>query len=195
MLSSGGQRGDAQRCRELGIAAYLVKPILQSELLEALLGVLGSRPEATGPAPLVADDSLYQEKRPLHILLAEDNLVNQRLAMRMLEKQGHTVAVAGDGVMALAALERGRFDVILMDVQMPSMDGVEATAAIRKEEKATGQHIPIIAMTAHAMSGDRQRFLASGMDGYISKPVHQKELFEAIENVLALTAARRLPAK
>jgi len=193
MLSSGGQRGDAQRCKQVGIAAYLVKPILQSELLEALLGVLGSRPDATEPAQLVPSHSACKGSRPLRILLAEDDVVNQRLAMRMLEKQGHTVVVASDGVMALEALEGGRFDVVLMDVQMPLMDGVEATAAIRKLERATGQHIPIIAMTAHAMSGDRQRFLASGMDDYVSKPVHSQELFAAIENLLSLAAA--LPAE
>ncbi len=192
MLSSGGQRGDAQRCKQLGMAGYLVKPILQSELLDTLLGVLGSRLGATEPAELVPDHQLGNGSRPLCILLAEDNVVNQRLAMRMLEKQGHTVVLAGDGVMALAALERGRFDLVLMDVQMPLMDGVQVTAAIRKQEKAGGQHIPIIAMTAHAMSGDRQRFLASGMDGYVSKPVHSKELFAAIENVLSLAAWDRL---
>jgi two-component system sensor histidine kinase/response regulator len=195
MLSSGGQRGDAERCKELGIAAYLVKPIRQSELLEALLAVLGSRTDAAEAAQLVPNDSIGKEPRRLRILLAEDNVVNQRLAMRMLEKQGHTVVVAGDGVAALAALERGRFDVVLMDVQMPLMDGVEATAAIRKGEGATGQHIPIIAMTAHAMSGDRQRFLASGMDGYVSKPVHSQELLAAIENLLSLAAAPPLPAE
>jgi len=105
------------------------------------------------------------------------------------------VVVVGDGVMALAALKRDHFDVVLMDVQMPLMDGVEATAAIRKEERASGRHIPIIAMTAHAMSGDRQRFLASGMDGYVSKPVHSQELFAAIENVLSLAGAPLLPAE
>jgi CheY-like chemotaxis protein len=195
MLSSGGQRGDAHRCKQLGIATYLVKPILQGELLEAILAVLGSRTDAAEPAQLVPSDSLWKERRPLRILLAEDNVVNQRLAMRMLEKQGHTVVVVGDGVLALAALERDRFDVVLMDVQMPLMDGVEATGAIRKEERASGRHIPIIAMTAHAMSGDRQRFLASGMDGYVSKPVHSQELFAAIENVLSLAGAPLLPAE
>jgi PAS domain S-box-containing protein len=197
MLSSGGQRGDAQRCKQLGIAAYLVKPILQSELREALLAVMGSGAcaAAAEPAQLVPNHALYKGSRPLRILLAEDNVVNQLLATRMLEKQEHTVVVASDGVTALAALERGRFDVVLMDVQMPLMDGVEATAAIRKQERSTGQHIPIIAMTAHAMSGDRQRFLASGMDGYVSKPVHSQELFAAIENVLSLAAAPLLPAE
>src|SRR3984957_4515948 len=195
MLSSGGQRGDAQRCKQLGIAAYLVKPILQAELLEVVLAVLGSRTDAAEPAQLVPNHSVREGNRPLRILLAEDNVVNQRLAMRMLEKQGHTVVIAGDGVMALAELERARFDVVLMDVQMPLMDGVEATAAIRKEERSTGQHIPIIAMTAHAMLGDRQRFLASGMDGYVSKPIHTQELFTAIENVLSLAADPLLSAE
>ena len=195
MLSSGGQRGDAQRCKQLGIAAYLVKPILQAELLEVVLAVLGSRTDAAEPAQLIPNHSLRKGSRPLRILLAEDNVVNQRLAMRMLEKQGHTVVIAGDGVMALAELERARFDVVLMDVQMPLMDGVEATAAIRKEERSTGQHIPIIAMTAHAMLGDRQRFLASGMDGYVSKPIHTQELFTAIENVLSLAADPLLSAE
>ena len=195
MLSSGGQRGDAQRCKQLGIGAYLVKPILQAELLEVVLAVLGSRTDAAEPAQLVPNHSLRKGSRPLRILLAEDNVVNQRLAMRMLEKQGHTVVIAGDGVMALAELERARFDVVLMDVQMPLMDGVEATAAIRKEERSTGQHIPIIAMTAHAMLGDRQRFLASGMDGYVSKPIHTQELFTAIENVLSLAADPLLSAE
>jgi CheY-like chemotaxis protein len=195
MLSSGGQRGDAQRCKQLGIAAYLVKPILQAELLEVVLAVLGSRTDAAEPAQLIPNHSLRKGSRPLRILLAEDNVVNQRLAMRMLEKQGHTVVIAGDGVKALAELERARFDVVLMDVQMPLMDGVEATAAIRKEERSTGQHIPIIAMTAHAMLGDRQRFLASGMDGYVSKPIHTQELFTAIENVLSLAADPLLSAE
>jgi CheY-like chemotaxis protein len=188
MLTSGGQRGDAQRCKELGIAAYLIKPILQSELLEALLHVVGTSEGANRPLR-VAHRPVEKAKPSLRILLAEDNVVNQRVAMRMLEKQGHTVVVAGDGLKALAALERDRFDLILMDVQMPFMDGVEATDAIRKREKATGDHIPIVAMTAHAMSGDQQRFLQSGMDGYISKPVRPQELFDAIEDVLSVVAS------
>jgi PAS domain S-box-containing protein len=189
MLTSGGQRGDGQRCKELGIAAYLIKPVLQSDLLEALLRVLGSRPDAANPVQLVTRHTLREGRMPLRILLAEDNVVNQRLASRLLEKQGHMVIVASDGAKALEALERECFDVVLMDVQMPVMDGVEATAAIREKEKATGKHIPIVAMTAHAMAGDRQRFLEGGMDGYISKPVHSQELFEAIENVLEPAAA------
>jgi two-component system sensor histidine kinase/response regulator len=189
MLTSGGQRGDGQRCKELGIAAYLIKPVPQSDLLEAVLRVLGSHPGAAKPVQPVTRHTLREERMPLRILLAEDNVVNQRLAMRLLEKQGHIVVVAGDGVKALEALDKDRFDVVLMDVQMPVMDGVEATAAIREKENATGAHIPIVAMTAHAMAGDRQRFLESGMDGYISKPVHSQELFEAIESALALASA------
>ena len=122
---------------------------------------------------------------PLRILLAEDNVVNQRLAVRLLEKQGHMVFLASAGVKVLEAMEKDSFDLVFMDVQMPVMDGVEATAAIREKEKATGTHIPIVAMTAHAMAGDRQRFLESGMDGYVSKPVHSQELFDAIETALS----------
>jgi two-component system, sensor histidine kinase and response regulator len=185
MLTSGGQRGDGVRCKELGIAAYLIKPILQSDLLEALLKVLATHDGAAKPVQLVTRHTLREGRVPLRVLLAEDNLVNQRLAARLLEKQGHMVVVAGDGSKALDALEKNRFDVVLMDVQMPVMDGLETTAAIRQKEKVTGAHIPIIAMTAHAMAGDRKRFLESGMDGYISKPVHAHELFDTIEALLA----------
>ena len=118
------------------------------------------------------------------MLLAEDNPVNQRVAARLLEKRGHVVVLAENGVRAIEEFQKQRFDLILMDVQMPVMDGVDATAAIRQNEKITGGHIPIVAMTAHAMEGDRQRFLESGMDGYISKPVHSRELFETIESLL-----------
>ncbi len=190
MLTSGGQRGDAQRCKELGIAAYLIKPILQSELLETLLQVVGSGASTARPAHFAAPQPPKEAIPPLRILLAEDNTINQRVAVRLLEKQGHTVVVAGDGLKALAALQQDRFDVVLMDVQMPFMDGVEATEAIRTRELATGNHIPIVAMTAHAMSGDEQRFLKSGMDSYVSKPVHPQELFDAIHDALSAAASR-----
>jgi two-component system sensor histidine kinase/response regulator len=186
MLTSGGQRGHGQRCKELGIAAYLIKPILQSELLEALLLALGSSPASAQPDQPAVRQSLRREGTPLRVLLAEDNAVNQRVAVRLLEKQGHTVVVASDGRKALEALARQHFDVVLMDVQMPVMDGVEATAAIREQEKASGIHVPIIAMTAHAMTGDRERFLASGMDGYVSKPIHGPSLLEAIQGALSV---------
>jgi CheY-like chemotaxis protein len=185
MLTSGGQRGDAQRCRELGIAAYLIKPVLQSDLQEALLRVFAPRPENCERKQLVTRHTLREARTPLRILLAEDNAVNQRLAVRLLEREGHSVVVAGDGVKALEALEQHQFDLILMDVQMPLMDGVETTAAIRKLEQNIGAHMPIIAMTAHAMAGDRQRFLSFGMDGYVSKPIHSRDLYDAIDNVLA----------
>jgi two-component system sensor histidine kinase/response regulator len=184
MLTSGGQRGDGQRCQELGIAAYLIKPVLQSDLLEALLRVLGNRSTASQPTQLVTRHTLREGRTALRVLLAEDNAVNQRVAVRLLEKEGHTVVVAGDGAKALEALETAQFDLILMDVQMPVMDGVEATAAIRERERSNGVHIPIVAMTAHAMSGDRQRFLSLGMDGYVSKPIRSGDLYDAIDNVL-----------
>jgi CheY-like chemotaxis protein len=181
MLSSGGQRGDASRCRRLGITAYLFKPFKQSELLEAILMALGGRPaEATEPQ-LITRHTLRERRPALSVLVAEDNLVSRQLAVRLLEKHGHTVEVAANGQKALAALEKGSFDVVLMDVQMPEVDGFQATAAIREREKTTGKHLRIIAMTAHAMEGAREECLAAGMDGYISKPIQLKEMLEAIE--------------
>jgi CheY-like chemotaxis protein len=120
----------------------------------------------------------------LHVLLAEDNAVNQTLAVRLLEKEGHTVVVAGNGREALARLGEQTFDIVLMDVQMPEMGGFEATAAIRLREKEGGRHVPIIAMTAHAMKGDRERCLEAGMDGYVSKPIQARQLWQAIEELL-----------
>jgi two-component system sensor histidine kinase/response regulator len=185
MLTSGGQRGDGVRCKDLGIAAYLIKPVLQADLLDALLQVLASCDGMAKPDRVITRHTLREGRLPLRILLAEDNLVNQKLASRLLEKQGHLVVVASDGAQALDTLEKQSFDLVLMDAQMPVMDGFEATAAIRRLEENTRAHIPIIAMTAHAMVGDRQRCLQAGMDGYIAKPVHAHELFETIETVLA----------
>ena len=185
MLTSAGQRGDAARCRELGIAAYLTKPIQRSDLREAILTALGNRSVEKDKAALITRHSLREARRSLRILLAEDNLVNQTLAIRLLEKHGHTVVVANNGREALAILERsapGGFDLALMDIQMPEMDGFEATAAIREKEKTSGKHLPIIALTAHAMKGDQERCAAAGMDGYVSKPIHPDELFQAIES-------------
>jgi len=189
MLTSGGQRGDGLRCKELGIAAYLIKPVLQADLLDALLQVLASSDGVAKPAQVITRHTLREGRHQLRILLAEDNLVNQKLASRLLENQGHTVVVAADGAQALNNLETQSFDLVLMDAQMPVMDGFEATAAIRRLEENTRAHIPIIAMTAHAMVGDRQRCLQAGMDGYIAKPVHAHELFETIESVLAAQPA------
>jgi CheY-like chemotaxis protein len=188
MLTSVGQRGDAARCRELGIAAYLVKPIVQSQLLDAIFNVLGRKAEPAHPAPLVTRHSLREGQRSLRVLLAEDNEVNQLLASRLLERHGHSVVVVSDGRKALEALEKQKFDLVVMDVSMPEMDGFEAAAAIRAKEGGTGSHIPIIAMTAHAMKGDRERCLAAGMDAYVSKPIQASELFQAIKT-LALVPA------
>ncbi len=185
MLTSAGQRGDAARCRELGIQAYLIKPIRQSELLDAILTTLGTPRLGRRRPSLVTRHSLREARRKLRILVVEDNAVNQRLAVRLLEKQGHEVDVAANGRQALAKLAAPPagapgFDLLLMDVQMPEMDGFEATAAIRREEKGTGRHLPILAMTAHALKGDRERCLAAGMDGYVSKPLHAEELYAAL---------------
>ncbi|MGO8788290.1 MAG: response regulator, partial [Terriglobia bacterium] len=183
MLTSAGQRGDVARCRQLGIAVYLIKPIRQSELLEAILAALGKSPTADIPAAVITRHTLREDRRKVQILLVEDNAVNQQLAVRLLEKRGHIVTVASNGSEALALLTRTRFDVALMDVQMPVMDGFEATAAIRKAETSSGNHLPIIAMTAHAMEGDRERCMAAGMDAYISKPIQRDELIEMVERI------------
>jgi CheY-like chemotaxis protein len=176
MLSSAGQRGDAKRCRDLGVAAYLTKPVRQAELLDAILTALGTRPTKEPSPALVTRHSLREASNHLRILLVEDNAVNQVLAARLLEKRGHTVIVAGNGKEALAVLEKQSFDLVFMDVQMPEMDGFAATAAIRAKEKISGNHLAVIAMTAHAMMGDRERCLDAGMDDYITKPIRLDEL-------------------
>jgi signal transduction histidine kinase/CheY-like chemotaxis protein len=189
MLTSGGQRGDAARCEELGIAAYLNKPVRQAELREAIIRVLHAKQEVL-PAPLITRYSLRDKGDSfpsLDILLAEDNRVNQKIATRLLEKRGHHVVLAGNGEEALGALAQRTFDLVLMDGHMPGMDGFAATIAIREKEKFTGLHQPIIAMTAMAMTGDRERCLAAGMDGYLSKPIELQQLDE----VLAVYADRR----
>jgi PAS domain S-box-containing protein len=207
MLSSAGQHDDAARCRELGIAAYLTKPIKQSDLLDVILTVLHTSSAETGKPSLSPQPSLPQSQRRLHILLTEDNMINQRVAVGILEKRGHTVVVADNGKEALAALERESFDLILMDVQMPEMDGFEATRAIRERELSLSVsqslgpqdfglrtpdsrlfHIPVVAMTAHAMKGDRERCLEAGMDTYVSKPLQAQQLFEVIESLVPTLA-------
>jgi PAS domain S-box-containing protein len=183
MLSSAGQRGDATRCRELGVAAYLTKPVRQGELLDGILVALGTRPENQMSPALVTRHTLRESRTPLHILLVEDNAVNQLVALRLLEKYGHTVRVAGNGRKALEALENESYDLILMDVQMPEMNGWEATQAIRKKEEASGAHIFIVAMTAHAMKGDEERCLAAGMDAYLTKPIRTQELLAVLNGI------------
>jgi signal transduction histidine kinase/DNA-binding response OmpR family regulator/ligand-binding sensor domain-containing protein len=183
MLTLAGLRGETARCRELGLEGYLTKPVSQTELRDAVLRVAGILNSAEKPLP-VPFHLLPEEGRSLHILLAEDNTVNQRLASRLLEKHGHHVVAVGNGRAALERLENERFDVILMDIQMPEMDGFEATAALRQKEEATGIHVPVIAMTAHAMQGDKEHCLAAGMDGYVSKPIVVKELLAVVQALL-----------
>jgi two-component system sensor histidine kinase/response regulator len=199
MLSSSGHHGETSRCRELGVSAYLTKPIQASDLHDAICRALfrsSTRPivHLTKPSAGIA----AQAACALRVLLAEDNLVNQRVAVGLLTKRGHNVTVANNGLEALAELERGAFDVVLMDVQMPEMGGLEATAAIRQREALKGGHIRIVAMTAHAMNGDRERCLAAGMDGYLSKPISPALLYAALEHqtlaIVPATAAASAPA-
>jgi signal transduction histidine kinase/DNA-binding response OmpR family regulator len=189
MLSSSGQHNEASRCRTLGVSAYLTKPIPAADLHDAICRVL--RP-MLAPQP-VARPTVAPESgvavRPLRILLVEDNVVNQRVALGLLKKGGHEVTVANNGLQALAALEGRIFDVVLMDLQMPEMGGLEATAVIRSREAGTGQHLRIVAMTAHAMTGDRELCLASGMDAYISKPIDRTRLFALLEEEAAIISA------
>jgi signal transduction histidine kinase/DNA-binding response OmpR family regulator len=180
MLTSSGQFGDAARCRELGISAYLSKPIKGADLLEAIIAALKrSYPVVVTPPPSVIVPATAI--RSLKVLLAEDNVVNQQVAVGLLTKRGHQVTVTTNGRQALEAIEHGTFDVVLMDLQMPEMGGFEATAAIRFRERQTGGHLRIIAMTAHAMSGDRERCLVAGMDGYLPKPIDRNLLFAVVE--------------
>ena len=189
MLTSVGQRGDAARCRELGISAYLTKPIKQSDLFDAIKTVLALRNQDAEQRNLVTRYSLRERpcypaaasSRSLHILLAEDNVVNQQVATKILTNRGHSVVVALNGRQAMEAFEKERFDLIFMDVQMPDLDGFDATRIIREREKDGGGRIPIVAMTAHAMKGDKEKCLAAGMDDYVSKPINRVELFSVIE--------------
>jgi two-component system sensor histidine kinase/response regulator len=195
MMLSSGQRADAARRHELGIAACLTKPIKQSDLLDTILTVLSGATAATHETTAPPREPLPANHQRFHILLAEDNAVNQRLALKLLEKRGHTAVVASNGKEALAAYAVEKFDLILIDVQMPEMDGFAATKAIREREACTSSapnqqgaaspHIPIVAMTAHAMKGDRERCLEAGMDAYISKPLNPQQLYEVIESVIA----------
>ena len=188
LLASTRLAANSARCREMGIKHCLTKPVGQSELLDAILLAVGQRPLEKQSDESGAHLPHPQPGRALNILLSEDNLVNQKLAVRLLEKAGHRVTLAGTGREALAAWESAGlpgFDLLLMDIQMPEMDGMEATAAIRKREGPSGRHVPIVAMTAHAMRGDKEKCLAGGMDGYVSKPINSAELFAEIERCLA----------
>jgi CheY-like chemotaxis protein len=184
MLSSAGLRGDSAHCRELGLSAYLTKPVKPALLLDAIMLALGTAPEKRGEAALITRHSLTQVMTRYSILLAEDNIINQKLAVRILENRGHRVTIAGNGAEALEALNKERFDIVLMDVQMPVLDGIQATAEIRRREMQTGAHVPIIAMTAHAMTGDREKCIASGMDDYVSKPLKPLDLLKTIQHTV-----------
>jgi two-component system sensor histidine kinase/response regulator len=189
MLTSGEQPGDAQRCHKLGISAHLTKPVRRAELRSAIAtslarpslpGLEEGRPAPAPSAPAPSAPAPHAGSKA-HILLAEDNFVNQQVALGILLKQGYRVVVAVNGLEALKAFGEQTFDLVLMDVQMPEMGGFAATAEIRERERGRGTHVPIIAMTAHAMSGDRERCLAAGMDDYISKPIRGRALTELID--------------
>jgi signal transduction histidine kinase/CheY-like chemotaxis protein len=179
LLSSPDRQADVARCRELGVSCHLAKPVKPSDLLEIIQSLLTDG-EVIEARRMTHEEEMPQTGRPLRILLAEDNLVNQRLAVRLLEKAGHSVAVVNNGIEALDAIEHGTFDVVLMDVQMPVMGGFEATAALRERERGTGRHLPVVATTAHAMKGDREQCEAAGMDAYIAKPIQPRELFAVL---------------
>jgi len=181
MLTSEGQRGHAARCRELGVASYLMKPVSQSELLDTIMTALGE--PLLQASPLITRHSLRETRRKLNLLLAEDNAVNQTLAIRLLEKMGHAVTLANNGLEAVQHWQTNPFDAILMDVDMPEMNGYEATQRIRELEKANGKHITIVAMTAHAMQGAREECLRHGMDGYLTKPIDTEALWRELDNL------------
>ncbi|MBI3650722.1 MAG: response regulator [Acidobacteria bacterium] len=185
LLTSAMRHDTAARCRQLGFAGYLTKPVSQSDLLEAISAFLSASAQEAKAAQANASKFAATSTRRLHILLAEDNEINQMLATKMLENRGHTLVVAGNGREALTVYEQEAFDLILMDVQMPEMNGLEATSIIRRKEAGTSKHTPIIAMTARAMKGDREECFAAGMDAYLTKPIQFGEFFETIETLLA----------
>jgi CheY-like chemotaxis protein len=196
LLTSDDLHDEVRRFRELGIAAYAMKPVQQEELLDTVYRVL-SRPAPNeapadrparpsggdGPPPVPAEPTAPATR--LRILLAEDNVFNQQLVDHLLRRRGHEVVVAADGRSALEALEHGAFDLMLLDIQMPELDGFQVIDALRRRERTAGGHLPVVAMTAHAMKEDRERCLQAGMDGYLSKPIHSAELFAVVDRVLA----------
>jgi CheY-like chemotaxis protein len=196
MVTSGEHPGDLARSREMGIASYLTKPVRRSELRAAVSGAMsnGKYLAAGGKAaePRASRGSrpdIRLGRRSLRILLAEDNAVNEKVARAILEKAGHTVEVAHDGRQVVRVMAAGAFDVVLMDVQMPDMDGFEATIAIREMERSTGAHTPVIAMTAHALGGYKERCLEAGMDGYVTKPIRREQLLQTLEEFQAAPGA------
>ncbi len=186
ILTSMGQRGDAVRLAALGCSAYLLKPVKQQMLFDAVVAVL-SREEEPRPSLITRHKLNEQRKLSQRILLAEDNAINQKLAVVLLQKAGYSVDAVETGAQALQKVQGNQYNAVLMDVQMPEMDGFEATHQIREWEKSNDQHIPIIAMTAHAMPGDRERCLEAGMDDYVSKPLQPKVLFAALDRWMRAT--------
>ena len=192
MLPSGGQKGDLARCEQLRVAGYLIKPVRRAELCKSLCQALG------GVSIGVPTEALSQRAptvteshRSLHILVAEDNAVNQMLLKRLLEKRGHSVKIAANGRLALLAIEEHKFDLVFMDVQMPELDGLETVALLRERESTIGSRLTVIALTAHAMTGDRERCLAAGMDGYLTKPLDPRLLDELLQSVEVGPAANK----
>ena len=196
LLTSAGRSEDVARAKTVGVAAALSKPVKQSELWDAIVTALNvpGRQKARAPASAAASRRA-KARQPLRVLLAEDNPVNQEVALRLLERRGHSVIVAENGKQALTAIERHKFDLVLMDVQMPEMGGLEATQLIREKEKSTGEHLPILAMTAHAMQGDRERCIAAGMDGYLAKPIDPKSFLQTVEGISQRAAQSETTAK
>jgi len=184
MITSAGTRGDATRCLRLGILAYLTKPVKQIEVLNTIMLVLSKDRTKEIKGTLITKYSIRESQKRLNILIVEDNIINQKVAAHILQKFGNSVYLANNGIEAIQALKKKEIDLILMDIQMPKMDGLKATKKIREEEENTGKHIPIIALTAHAMQRDKERCLNAGMDDYISKPLKYEELFEAIDRVI-----------
>lgn len=187
MLTSAEDRACAGRRRELDIVAHLTKPVSQSDLFNAIVGIFAGTSDLTRQDDVPTDKS--KTCRPLRILLAEDNAVNQKVATRLLEKWGHQVTVVGDGLAVLEAIRRDRFNVILMDIQMPDLDGLETTTRIRQQEKSTGGHIPIVAVTAHATQRDKDLCLQTGMDAYVSKPICREDLLQILCGIAGKAAA------
>ncbi|MGB9894005.1 MAG: response regulator, partial [Candidatus Saccharicenans sp.] len=185
ILTSADRVGDFHQAKELGASAYLVKPVRPSDLLDTIMAIKGSAVVDRKLEEPITDRSLPEFRRKYHILLAEDNPINQKVAVHLLQKKGHQVTVVETGQQVLEKLGQEIFDLVLMDVQMPVMDGFEATRIIRQQEKSSGDHLPIVAMTAHAMKGDREKCLEAGMDDYVSKPLYPEELYKAIERAIA----------
>ncbi|MCK4943293.1 MAG: response regulator, partial [Candidatus Aminicenantes bacterium] len=185
MLTSLGIRGDASRCQKLGISVYLVKPVKQTELLDAIMLILGNKEQQEESTEVITRHTIRERCQSLRILLAEDNLINQKVVAKFLEKMGYQVSIAQNGVEAVSKVKKENFDLILMDIQMPEMDGFEATVAIRKIEKTSRKHISIIALTAHALKGDREKCLNAGMDDYMAKPITSDKLSEKISGIMS----------